>query len=147
MLSTFFFLRRLAVAFSTIVWANILILQIYTAVFGSLFMLKFYIDWRPMNSTHENKLEVFNEGFTLYSSYLLIIFTDFVAVEERYNLGFLAIYLVLTVCTLNIAGVLYNLILDLRMKYLKRKHKKAWEKYHVVNKKIIDFLLRDFMKT
>jgi hypothetical protein len=146
MLSTFFFLRRLAVAFSTIVWANTLILQIYTTVFGSLFMLKFYIDWRPMESTYENRLEVFNEGFTLFSNYLLIIFTDFVNVEERYDFGFIAIYLVLIVCALNIAGVLYNLIYALKLKYLKRKHQKAWEKYHIINNKVVNFLLNDFMK-
>ena len=110
MLTTFFFLRRLAVAFSTIVWANTLVLQIYTIVFGSLLMLKFYMDWYPMYSAHENRLEIFNEGFTLFSSNLLIVFTDFVNVQERYDLGFLAIYLVLSVCGLNIAGVFNNLI-------------------------------------
>ena len=109
-------------------------------------MLKFYIDWRPMESTHENRLEVFNEAFTLFSSYLLIIFTEFVNVEERYDFGFVAIYLVLAVCAYNIAGVLYNLILALRLKYLKRKHQKAWEKYHIINNKMVNFLLTDFMK-
>jgi hypothetical protein len=118
MYSTFFFLRRLAVAFSTTVWANTLILQIYTTVFGSLFVLMFYIEWRPMESTYENRLEVFNEGFTLFSNYFLIIFTDFVNVQERYDLGFVAIYLILAVCALNIASVLYNLILALKLKYM-----------------------------
>ena len=115
MFFTFFFLRRMAVAFCTIIWANTLILQIYTTVFGSLLMLKYYIDWRPMESSHQNKLEIFNEGFTLFSNYLLIIFTDFVEVEERYDLGFVAIYLVLIVCSLNIGGVFYNLVLVLRL--------------------------------
>jgi hypothetical protein len=122
MFFTIFFIRRMAVAFGTIVWASTLILQIYTTVFGSLLTLKFYIDWRPMESSHQNKLEIFNEGFTLFSNYLLIIFTDFVTVEKRYDLGFLAIYFVLSVAALNIAGVFYNLIQVLRLAYLKHKY-------------------------
>ena len=146
MFFTFFFIRRLAVAVCTVVWARTLILQIYTTIFGSLFILKFYIEKRPMDSTLQNKLEIFNEGFTLLSNYLLIIFTDFVSIEKRYDLGFLAIYLILIVCSLNIAGVLLNLILTLRLAYLKQKHQKAWDKYHEVNNKMLKFILWDFME-
>ena len=77
MFFTFFFIRRLAVALGTIGLANTLILQIYINIFGSLIMLKFTMDWRPMESQFLNNLEIFNEGFTLFSNYLLIIMTDF----------------------------------------------------------------------
>ena len=66
--------------------------------------------------------------------------------EERYDLGFVAIYFVLSVCALNIAGVFYNLILSLKLAYLKQKHKKAWKKYNEINDQMIEFILRDFIK-
>ena len=136
----------MAVALGTIGWANTLIVQIYTTVFGSLLMLKFYIDWLPMDSLHQNKLEIFNEGFTLLTNYLMIIFTDFVTVEERYDLGFLAIYLILIVCSLNIAGVLYNLLLALRIEYYRKKYRKAWQEYHKINDKMVEFIIWDYIK-
>lgn len=109
-----FFIRRLLVAFATIGWASTLILEIYTNVFSSLLLLKFYIESYPMESRHQNYFEIFNEIFTLFSHYLLIIFTDFVSVESRYDFGFTAIYLILIVGAINIVGVILNLISGVR---------------------------------
>ena len=144
MFFTLFFIRRLLVAFATIRWANFLILEIYINVFTSLIMLKFMIDWRPFDSRTQNQLEIFNEGFTLFSNYMLIIFTEFISVETRYGIGFVIIYLILLVCALNIIGVFFDMLIALRLTYLKRKHDTAWESYHLLNNKIVSFLLRDF---
>ena len=99
-----------------------------------------------MDSRFQNNIEVFNEGFTLLSNYLLIIFTEFVSAETRYQYGFFATYLILIACAYNIAVVFLNLVLLLRLKYLQRKYKKAWEKYDKVNDKVVEFILRDFIK-
>jgi hypothetical protein len=114
------------VAFGTIGWAKFLILEIYINVFTSLIMLKFMIDWRPFDSRTQNRLEIFNEGFTLFSNYLLIIFTEFTSVETRYGIGFIIIYLVLFVCALNIIGVFFNMFSALRLAYLKYRYDTEW---------------------
>ena len=92
-------------------------------------MLKFMLDWRPFDSSAQNQLEIFNEGFTLFSNYMLIIFTEFSSVETRYKMGFIIIYLILFVCAFNIIGVFFNMFIALRLAYLKRKHNSAWDKY------------------
>jgi hypothetical protein len=100
-----------------------------------------------MDSRLQNNIEVFNEGFILLSNYLLIIFTEFVSAETRYQYGLIAIYLILIACAYNIFVVFLNLIVVLRLKYLKHKHKLAWAEYNRVNDKVVDFILRDFIKT
>ena len=75
---------------------------------------------------------------------MLIIFTEFTSVETRYGIGFIIIYLILLVCALNIIGVFIDMLIALRLTYLKRRHDTAWGNYHILNKKIVSFLLRDF---
>ena len=48
-------------------------------------------------------------------------------------------------CSLNITGVLYNLIMALKLAHLKKKHKKAWEKYEKLNNQMTEVILRDFI--
>ena len=109
MFTTFFCLRRIAVAFTTI-FAKQLIVQIYVNVFASLLMLGFFINMRPMEERLQNRIETANEVFTLFSNYFMIMFTDFIPdLEYRYSLGFKAIAIILIVVGLNILLVFYDL--------------------------------------
>jgi hypothetical protein len=80
----------------------------------------------------------------MFSSYMLILFTDFLPdVEARYSFGFAVIYIILIICAFNIYGVLMSFVMDLRLAYLKWNHQRAWKKYKEVNDKIVKFLLHD----
>jgi hypothetical protein len=71
---------------------------------------------------------------------MLIIFTEFTSVETRYDMGFIIMYIIITVCGFNIIGVFLSMSLALRHSYLKSIYDKAWGKYHIVNDKIVNFI-------
>ena len=73
--NSFFMLRRIAVAVSTTSLDSLLITNIYVNIFTSLFLLKFYLDTKPM---HSNSLLIINESFTLLSFYCMFLFSDFI---------------------------------------------------------------------
>lgn len=130
MISTFFCIRRFLLALVTLFTENLLIVQLYIATFGSLLTLKLYIWASPMSSRNQNRIEKLNEVFTLFSTYFMISFTDFIqSVEYRYSLGFKAVVFILTIITINMAFVFYDQFTSLRIAYLKYKYQRAWKEY------------------
>ena len=83
--NTFFCLRRFCVGLPTIFTSELLIVNIYVVIFTSLFIIKFLFDHKPMNSRLLNWFEILNETFTLFITYFMFLFTDFILdVEYRY---------------------------------------------------------------
>ena len=111
MLNSLFCARRLILAFTTIYFNTFLTTNIYITFFGSLAMIKFYFDYTPYESPLLNRFEKVNEIFTLFISYYLFIFTEFVPdVEVRYKMGFYYINLVSLVFAFNISLIAYDII-------------------------------------
>ena len=100
-----------------------------------------------MEERLQNKIETLNETFTLFSNYAMLLFTDFIQdLEFRYQLGFRAIGIILTVVALNIMLVFYDLASALHLKFKAFKFKRAWKKYHELESRMIEYILYDFKK-
>ena len=127
--TTFFCLRRIVVAFATVYFSK-LVCQIYVNVFTSMFIIKFFVDEKPMEKRLQNKIELMNETFTLFSNYFMILFTDLIpSIEVRYMLGFRAIAIILIVVAINILLVFYDLGSGVILEIRKARAKRAWDKY------------------
>ena len=119
------------IGISTIFGNKAIIVDIYINIFACLCMIKFFVDFRPMNQAFLNRCEIFNEVSLLFIYYFMFLFTDFIPdVEFRYTLGFCFIYIVGAVFSVNLILVIYSMIwtisYDIRKKYAKNK----WDKYH-----------------
>ena len=144
--TTFFCLRRIVVAFATVYFSK-LVGQIYVNVFASIFIIKFFVDEKPMEQRLQNKIEQLNESFTLFSNYFMILFTDLIPnIELRYNIGFKAIAIILIVVALNILLVFYDLGSGVILEIRKAKTKRAWDKYDKLEDKMVEFILHDIIK-
>ena len=109
--NTFFCLRRFCIGVPTIYKSELLIVNIYVGLFCSLFMVKFLFDYRPLNSRLLNGFEIINEIFTLFITYFMFLFTDFVPdVEYRYKLGYRFIALVAFIFAINVILVFVDMI-------------------------------------
>lgn len=76
-----------------------------------------------MSSVSQNRIEKANEVFTLFSTYLMIIFTDFILdVEYRYSLGSKSIGAIILVILLNITIVFYDIISGIIFQFKKKRH-------------------------
>ena len=71
---------------------------------------------------------------------MLIIFTEFTSVETRYDTGFTIMYLIITVCGINIIGVFLSMSIAMYNSYKKSIYDKAWGKYNTLNEKIVNFI-------
>ena len=89
----FFYLKRLLIALSVVVVKWILVGQLYVFVLTSIFEIMIICLIKPMNTTHLNDIEVFNEVMTLIILYHIFCFTDFVTDPEmRFNLGYSCLF-------------------------------------------------------
>ena len=62
--------------------------QMNINIFLTLLMILFIIDVYPFEEMKMNKQEVFNEICVLISGYVMLLYTEFVGLEEtRYTIG------------------------------------------------------------
>ena len=122
MFNTFFCLRRFCVGLPTIFKSELLIVNIYISIFSSLFMIKFLFDYKPMNSRLLNGFEIVNETFTLFITYFMFLFTDFILdVEYRYKLGYRFIAFISFIFLVNVSLVFNDMV---RSSIIQGKRKK-----------------------
>ena len=80
-----------------------------------------------------------------FSNYMMIFFTEFILdAERKYEIGFMMSYLVLLVMGFNITLVISDLFSFLLLQYKKWFHKRAWDHYHLLEQRMIDFIKREF---
>lgn len=85
LLGTFFILRRLSFALIVVFMGQGVIIQILALTLGSIFMIKYLIEVKPLDSKFLNAMELFNECILLISFYFMIFFTDLVGdVDFKY---------------------------------------------------------------
>lgn len=78
--------RRLVIAFSTIVFQPMPVLQLATSIYVTIFSMSFNLRVRPMDSFQMNMIEAMNDTIFLLSCYNMFVFTDFVPdVNTRYD--------------------------------------------------------------
>ena len=90
-------------------------------------MMAFAGQIRPLRFPGQNNIEVFNEAMCLVSTYMLIIFTDFVPDPwARYTCGWALILITLSILTVNCFVLFKETITNLKhafkIKLLKRKY-------------------------
>jgi fumarate reductase subunit C len=52
-----------------------LALQVMAFIFTNILQMIYLINWKPLNEGY--RMEIFNEGTTLFLSYFMIVYTDF----------------------------------------------------------------------
>lgn len=84
----FFLYRRLIYAAAVSLLQFSIVLQVLVSISVSLFMLCYFVVWKPMESKVYNFLAIFNEALLLVMFYLSLLFTDYVGDPElRYKFG------------------------------------------------------------
>lgn len=148
MFTTFFCIRRFIVAMSTVFLVRQLISQIYLNTYTSLSLLFFYFQVRPMATRQQNKIELLNETFTMFSNYFLILFSDFILeLEVRYDIGFKAVGLTIMIIACNIFLVFYDIGHGLINSWKAKKYMQMLEKFKKKEEEMDNFLFMHFVKT
>lgn len=105
-------------------------------------MIKFMFDYKPMNSRLLNGFEIVNETFTLFITYFMFLFTDFILdVEYRYKLGYRFIAFVGFIFFVNVALVFYDMVRSSTIQGKRKKYKKKWDEYEMLKIKMVNFLI------
>ena len=127
LLPALFFAKRLlfvslVVTANDHLWVQLHMLNIIT-VWSIMFMLNF-----PLDSLKANLLEIFNDATLLFLVYLLWSFTDMVGEpESRHELGFFFIGVIVFNISVQLALMLIQSIVDIRLKckrYIFKKNEK-----------------------
>lgn len=83
MFTSLFLLRRFIHAFSTVFFGNkSLVVSTYFNTFSSLYLISFYLKYKPLKDKTSNRVELFNEMVIFFSNYCFILLTDFVPEVE-----------------------------------------------------------------
>jgi hypothetical protein len=81
-------LRRLFLAAVTVFLVDFPLFQNWAFMLSSILILSYTLIARPMTNVFFNFMEIINEVFILFSSYMMLLFTDFITdVELRYSIG------------------------------------------------------------
>jgi hypothetical protein len=140
--NTFFCLRRFCVGLSTIYRSDLLIVNIYVNVFSSLLIIKFLFDYKPLNSRLLNGFEIVNETFTLFITYFMFLFTDFILdVEYRYKLGYRFVAFVGFIFFVNVALVFIDMVRSAKIQGKRTKYQKKWQEFEKLKSKMVNFLI------
>lgn len=76
MFTAFFLLRRFIHAYAT-VFAKDLYVDLYVNFFSSLYLLRFYLEQKPLQDRLSNRVEILNELFVFTSNYFIIVLPNF----------------------------------------------------------------------
>ena len=105
-------------------------------------MIKFLFDYKPMNTRLLNSFEIINETFTLFITYFMFLFTDFVPdVEYRYKLGYRFIAFVSFIFFINVLLVFVDITRSAKIEYKRKAYWKKWNAYEELKSKMVNFLI------
>ena len=105
-------------------------------------MIKFLFDYKPMNSRLLNGFEIVNETFTLFITYFMFLFTDFILdVEYRYKLGYRFIAFISFIFLVNVSLVFYDMVRSSIIQGKRKKYQKRWDDYESLKSKMVNFLI------
>jgi hypothetical protein len=140
--------RRFLIGISSACLGKFFVTNIYIDVFTSLAMIKYQLDFSPMDKPSLNQFAWLNEISLLFSHYFMFLFTDFIGnVEFRYNfIGRMYIYYVSLTFALNFILIGYNLGKEILSIQLKKNYQKKWHQYFKVKAKMANFIIFQVMK-
>ena len=93
-------------------------------------MIKFLFDYKPLNSPLLNRFEIINEIFTLFITYFMFLFTDFIPdVEYRNKLGYKFIALVSLIFFVNVLLVFVDITRSTKIESKRKIYTKEWEDF------------------
>ena len=124
----YFCMRRFAFAAIINFLGKSLVSQILAADFAVLGMLSFYLGL-PMSNRINNFIQIFNEIVVCLCIVSLVIFTDFIPDPvDRYDYGYVLLYLVAFSISVNIVILLSSIILSIYKMIKKKMMKSRYEK-------------------
>lgn len=109
-----FLIRRLFIAYFTVIVSNYPIYQCWSFVGSSLIMTSFVLHTRPFDSPVINFIHYINEGTILASAYFLLLLTDLVPdLELREMIGWDYIFFIVSIAVFNFVMMILYLIFTL----------------------------------
>ena len=88
----FFIIKRISFALSSLLLLNYPLFQLYVLTAMTLIACVYILEYQPFEDPFMNRMEVFNECFTLILIYFAFCFTPLVqSVKHKYFIGFLFI--------------------------------------------------------
>jgi hypothetical protein len=121
--------------------------NIFVNIFGSLLFIKYLCDSMPMESKLLNKLEIISYINLLFFWYFLFLYTEYINdVEMRYELGYVYIYMIIFVISINLILISKSIITDSLFEYKKKKSKDAWKKFAKLKVRMAKFIVDKSIK-
>lgn len=73
-----FLFRRIVFVWSVLIMREYVVFQIFIQMYLSLFVIAYFLHWRPLIDPATHRIEIFNEYFAILSTYSLLLFTNFI---------------------------------------------------------------------
>ena len=111
-------------------------------------MIKFLLDYKPLNSRLLNGFEIVNETFTLFITYFMFLFTDFIPdVEYRNKLGYKFITLVSFIFIINVLLVSVDITRSTKIESKRKIYRREWDDFTKLKSKMVNFLIWESIKS
>ena len=129
-MNSIFCINRLMLGISTGLFETISVVpSIYALFGGTIFQLGFHLRFNPMKYTYTGRIEKANLVMIYFSSFSLLIFSDWVSdIEMNYWLGILFTKLLIAFCTVYGLIIIWELCIKLRKHNRKNLYEKKLEK-------------------
>lgn len=122
--------RRALIVFVTVFLNRFHLPMVYFYLYGSIFLLQYYISKRPFNTRWAYWLELLNETHVMVAAYFSFFFTEWISnIKARYQFSNFFVDLTVWVIILNQLGIVYETYLGVRKWNRKRELRNRWRAY------------------
>ena len=105
-------------------------------------MLYYLFEKMPMNCVALNRFGIMNEIALLFSFYSLVLFTDFIEADIRYNvIGMAFIQYVSGIFGINFLLICIGMANDIIVKAKKARYERKWKEYNQTKEKMAKYLI------